>query len=84
MTSRDRDNQATGSSENVGITRAWTLLAGCDAAHCYVGCNSDGLHEIALCDPCTRLPIAVGRGLTIEQAICAGVREIEQKKGGQL
>ena len=83
MTNINSEEWSASGLAEPGITQAWSLLANCDAAHCYIGCSSDGLHEIALCDPCSRLPLAVGRGLTVEQAICAGVREIEQKKGGQ-
>jgi hypothetical protein len=65
------------------ITHAWRRLANSGAAQRYIGCSHDGLHEISLCDPCSRLPLVIGRGLTIEQAICAGVEEIEQKKESQ-
>jgi hypothetical protein len=68
---------------DAGITQAWSMLAGCGAAQSYIGCSSDGFIEIALSEPGSRSTLAIGRGLTLEQAICAGVREIEQKKGGQ-
>ena len=65
---------------DAGITQAWSMLAGCGAAQSYIGCSSDGFIEIALSDPGSRSTLAIGRGLTIEQAICAGVREMEQKQ----
>ena len=80
MITEREESRSANCLPDAGITQAWRMLSNCGAAQCYIGCSSDGLHEIALCDPCSRLPLAIGRGRTIEQAICAGVREMEQKQ----
>jgi hypothetical protein len=76
MTTTSENRKSANLIPGAEITHAWRRLANSGAAQCYIGCSRDGLHEISLCDPCSRLPLAIGRGLTIEQAICAGVQEI--------
>jgi len=80
MSTGETKIQSAGLLPDAEITRAWTVLAKSGVAQSYLGCSSDGFHEIALCNPGSRLPLVIGRGVSVEQAIFAGIHEIEKQR----
>lgn len=58
------------------IIDAWLQLAQSGTASRYLGQRSDGRHQVALTHPSTGVPVAMGTGLSVAEAIHAALREI--------
>ena len=61
----------------MNINEAWNLLAQSGTASQYLGRLSDGRHQVALTNPQNGLPLSIGRGPSVVEAIGAALRDAE-------
>lgn len=62
------------------IIKAWTSLSHYGLASRHIGCSTNGLHKIALTNPCSGLPLAMGRGATVAEAINQAIATLQREQ----
>ncbi len=72
-------NISINAAENLtgSITNAWLELARAGTAIRYLGQRADGRHQVALSHPATGVPLAMGCGESVAEAIHVALSDLE-------